>query len=153
MKILLSFLGVCYALSPYDLFPDFFGGWGWVDDLIIFGLLWRYLYSPIRRKYSYANAYLGYRQSSRRDNKEGFSSNKRTSSSDTRPSRGGNSKDPWSVLGVERNSSREEIKRAYRQLAMKYHPDKMVHLGDEFRELAENRFKEIQGAYQELRPR
>jgi DnaJ like chaperone protein len=36
---------------------------------------------------------------------------------------------------------------------MTYHPDKVIHLGEEFRELAENRFKEIQKAYQELRPR
>ena len=33
MKILLSLLGLSYALSPYDLFPDFFVGVGWIDDL------------------------------------------------------------------------------------------------------------------------
>lgn len=153
MKILLSLLGVCYALSPYDLFPDFIVGWGWLDDLIILGLLWRYLYSPIRNKYSYAKAYQEYTQSSRSDRREGFSSDKRTSSSDSQSRKEANLKDPWSVLGIGRDASLEEIKRAYRQLAMTYHPDKMIHLGEEFRELAENRFKEIQRAYQELRPR
>ncbi len=153
MKILLSLLGVCYALSPYDLFPDFFVGWGWLDDLIILGLLWKYLYSPIRKKYSYAKANQEYRQSSRSDSRERFSSKRRASDSDSRSKQGANSKDPWSVLGIGRDASLEDIKRAYRQMAMKYHPDKMIHLGEEFKELAENRFREIQQAYQELRPR
>jgi DnaJ like chaperone protein len=60
---------------------------------------------------------------------------------------------PHKILGVPKNASVEEIKTAYRQLANKYHPDKVSHLGDEFRKLAERRFKEIQSAYQELRPK
>ncbi|MBW2144864.1 MAG: DnaJ domain-containing protein, partial [Deltaproteobacteria bacterium] len=41
-------------------------------------------------------------------------------------------------------------KKAYRRLAGKYHPDRVNHLGEEFKELAERRFKEIQDAYQDL---
>ena len=63
------------------------------------------------------------------------------------------SKDPYTVLGVGRSSPPEEIKRAYRRLATKYHPDKVNHMGEEFRELAERRFKEIQEAYQEIIPK
>ena len=51
---------------------------------------------------------------------------------------------------VSRSASPDEIKSAYRRLAAKYHPDKVVHLGEEFRELAEQRFKKIQQAYREL---
>ncbi len=51
---------------------------------------------------------------------------------------------------MTRSASTEEIKHAYRELAGKYHPDKLEHLGDEFKALAEMRFKEIQQAYQEL---
>jgi len=54
------------------------------------------------------------------------------------------------VLGVPRDATQEEIKKAYRQLANKYHPDKVEHLGDEFKKLAETRFKEIEAAYREL---
>ena len=58
--------------------------------------------------------------------------------------------DPYRILGIDRSASAVEIKQAYRELARKYHPDKLEHLGDEFKELAEIRFKEIQKAYQEL---
>lgn len=44
MKFLLSLLGLSYLISPYDFFPDMFVGVGWIDDLIILGLLWWYLY-------------------------------------------------------------------------------------------------------------
>ncbi len=60
-------------------------------------------------------------------------------------------KDPYTVLGVNREASQGEIKKAYLVLANRYHPDKVLHLGEEFKEMAEMRFKEIQGAYQELK--
>ena len=58
--------------------------------------------------------------------------------------------DPYAALGVARDAPAGEIKHAYRELANKYHPDKVSHLGEEFRLLAEKRFKEIQAAYQQL---
>jgi len=51
---------------------------------------------------------------------------------------------------VNRGASAGEIKSAYRKLANKYHPDKVDHLGEEFKELAEKKFKDIQEAYQKL---
>jgi len=51
---------------------------------------------------------------------------------------------------VPRKTSLDEIKSAYRKLAAQYHPDKVNHLGDEFKTLAEKKFKEIQEAYEEL---
>ena len=41
----------------------------------------------------------------------------------------------------------DTIKKAYRQLSMKYHPDKVRHLGEEFRGVAEEKMKEINAAY------
>jgi molecular chaperone DnaJ len=54
-------------------------------------------------------------------------------------------KDYYSVLNVARNASAEEIKKAYRKLAMKYHPDKNP--GDK---KAEEKFKELSEAYEVL---
>jgi curved DNA-binding protein len=54
-------------------------------------------------------------------------------------------KDYYKILGVDRNANEDEIKRAYRQLALKYHPDKNP--GDK---RAEERFKEINEAYDVL---
>ena len=57
-----------------------------------------------------------------------------------------NNKDPYQILGVARNASPEEIKRAYRRLAKEYHPDR----NPQNKEAAERRFKEVQAAYEVL---
>lgn len=54
-------------------------------------------------------------------------------------------KDYYKILGVERNASEEEIRKAYRKLAMQYHPDRNPN-----DQQAEERFKEINEAYQVL---
>lgn len=55
-------------------------------------------------------------------------------------------KDPWSVLGIPRDATEDQIKTAYRKLAMQWHPDR--NQGDK---AAEEKFKEISAAYEELR--
>ena len=57
-------------------------------------------------------------------------------------------KDPYTILKLDRQASQQEIREAYLELVHQYHPDKVSHLGEEFKELAENRFKEIQKAYE-----
>ena len=148
MKVLLTILALIYALSPYDILPDLFPGWGWLDDLVILYLLWRFFYSAKRigsGSKGYYQQYRQYQQGQSRTGYSGSNGSRGTSASDTGP------KDPYTVLGVQKGASAEDIKQAYRQLANKYHPDKVDHLGDEFKRLAEKRFKEIQEAYQALK--
>ncbi|MFT5698146.1 MAG: DnaJ like chaperone protein [Desulforhopalus sp.] len=52
----------------------------------------------------------------------------------------------YATLGLEKGASPDEIKTAYRKLSMQYHPDKVRHLGDEFRTIAEEKMKEINAA-------
>ena len=56
--------------------------------------------------------------------------------------------DPYSVLGVGRNASEEEIKKAYKALSRKYHPD--ANINNPNKDQAEEKFKQIQAAYQQI---
>jgi molecular chaperone DnaJ len=57
-------------------------------------------------------------------------------------------RDPYSVLGVSPNASDEEVKRAYRELARKYHPDN--YQNNPLADLAEEKMKEVNEAYDEI---
>ena len=56
--------------------------------------------------------------------------------------------DPYKVLGIERDASDEEIKKAYRTLSKKYHPD--ANINNPNKEKAEEMFKLVQEAYQQI---
>lgn len=57
-------------------------------------------------------------------------------------------RDPYEVLGVSRSATEEEIKKAYKTLSRKYHPD--ANINNPHKEEAEEKFKEIQQAYQQI---
>lgn len=63
----------------------------------------------------------------------------------------GYTKDPYKVLGLDSSATDEEIKKAYRRLAMKYHPDKVEGLGEEVKKNAEAQFREINEAYETIK--
>lgn len=144
IKYFLAFLALLYALIPYDLLPDFAVGWGWIDDLIILWLLWRFFKAQAQKQSSSRDYYNYYRSGQAYENKAG---NHSTANKSDGP------QDPYTVLNIARDASPEEIKKAYRELAGKYHPDKVQHLGEEFRKLAEERFKAIEEAYRKLMPK
>ena len=56
--------------------------------------------------------------------------------------------DPYSILGVSRTATEEEIKKAYKALSRKYHPD--ANVNNPNKDKAEEKFKEIQAAYQQI---
>jgi DnaJ like chaperone protein len=55
------------------------------------------------------------------------------------------------ILQIERNATDEEIKRAYKRMCIKYHPDKVAHLGEEAQKAANEKFQEINNAYEQIK--
>ena len=56
--------------------------------------------------------------------------------------------DPYQVLGVSRSASDDEIKKAYRNLSRKYHPD--ANINNPNKDQAEEKFKQVQQAYDQI---
>ena len=56
--------------------------------------------------------------------------------------------DPYSILGVDRNATDEDVKKAYRKLSRQYHPD--ANINNPKKDEAEAKFKEVQQAYQQI---
>lgn len=61
------------------------------------------------------------------------------------------SSDDYRTLGIAPTATDDEVKRAYRRMAMKYHPDKVATLGEEVRKNAETQFRLINEAYERIR--
>ena len=57
----------------------------------------------------------------------------------------------YKILEIERSSSNDEVKKAYRRVAMKYHPDKVSHLGDDIRKSADEKFARVNEAYEKIK--
>ena len=56
--------------------------------------------------------------------------------------------DPYSILGISRDASDDEVKKAYRKLSRKYHPD--ANIDNPNKEQAEEKFKQVQQAYEQI---
>ena len=61
------------------------------------------------------------------------------------------SKSDYKILEISPDTTDEEVKKAYRKMANKYHPDKVSHLGEELQKLAEEKFKSVNDAYQAIK--
>lgn len=57
----------------------------------------------------------------------------------------------YKILEIEPDASDDEIKKAYRRMAMKYHPDRVSHLGDDFKKAADEKFKRVKEAYETIK--
>ena len=57
----------------------------------------------------------------------------------------------YAVLGISPNATDDEVKSAYRRMAMKNHPDKVASLGPEVQKAAEEKFRQIQDAYETIK--
>lgn len=62
-----------------------------------------------------------------------------------------NSRSSYTILEINSSAKDNEVKRAYRKMANKYHPDKVAHLGPDLRKIAEEKFKAVNNAYQTIK--
>jgi len=146
--ILVVILVLIYIISPIDGIPDMIPLLGWLDDTFMVGLLAYYLRYKRLPRFLYRLSRLFFQNRGSKSGPRDDSSFRRDTSG---TSQTGNSpdasKDPYEILGVKAGASIEEIHAAYRAAAQQYHPDKVAHLGEELRELANTKFVEIQEAY------
>jgi len=57
----------------------------------------------------------------------------------------------YKILEIEPTASNEELKKAYRRMAMKYHPDKVSHLGEDFQKAAKDKFQMVNQAFENIK--
>ena len=57
----------------------------------------------------------------------------------------------YKILEIDPSVSDNDVKKAYRKMAVKYHPDKVAHLGKEIQKTAEEKFKAVSDAYSEIK--
>ncbi len=140
-RILPILAALLYVISPVDVVPDFIPGFGWLDDIVVLGVLLWYLTSR-QRGQSPWDVFRGRMGGERTRRSSGPRPEDLTSDF--------SQMDPYTLLEVSPQSSPEEIKAAYRRAVTRYHPDKVAHLGHEFQELAHKKLLAIQQAYEIL---
>jgi uncharacterized membrane protein YkvA (DUF1232 family) len=122
--------GIIYVVLPWDF--DWVPLVGWVDDVLVLAVTVYYAVDALKRRIprgARGPAAGGPRPSRAESNIPG---------------------DPYAILGLKRGASPMEIKAAFRKKIAEYHPDKVAHLGDELKSLAEEKAKAIQAAYEKL---
>ena len=150
-RIVLILIGIAYLISPVDIIPDFLVPFlGFIDDglimaviyyLIRYGTLPAFLFKK-RKPFQTAYDQKPYDSDTKAQN-SGTTEKKQTSEQNT-------PRTPYDILGIRSGASKEEITAAYKNAVKKYHPDKLSHLGEEFSSLANEKFLEIQKAYDTL---
>ena len=133
--------GVAYIVSMIDLIPGL-GPVSMLDDIVVLvALLWFFTSWLPKNRHRIYWFRPGPKAGGQSQNHEDAAQENRGARSEF---------DPFSVLNVRRGASADEIKRAYRDMLSKYHPDKVTHLGREFQEMAHDKSIEIKRAYEML---
>ncbi len=127
--LILIFL-VIYIISPWDLLPHF------IDDLFAFGLLWYMWRKRLRQG----------RQRGR------YYSNTQSQENKSRGTRGDlDLGEACRLLGVNPNTSLDEVQKAYKEKVVKNHPDKVTHLSEELQEKAKELTLQLNNAIDVIR--
>ena len=161
LKIVLIIFGLAYLISPVDIIPDLLLPFvGWIDDgvviasiyyLIRYGKLPNFFFkkrNPFKQPSGQSHADF---TSQKEANKKGGYQQKNQQTNKNRSSK--SIPTPHEILCINPDASKKEIQNAYKQAIKKYHPDKLSHLGKDFSNLANEKFLEIQKAYDTLMKR
>ena len=137
---------ILYIVLPFDLLPDVLGLPGRIDDLLatIIGMV--FLYMRSRTRTGSQGPTDGDARDSQGWDKNGQASSGRAESEGTPAT----DEDHYRVLGVTRAMPLSEIRRVYKEKLLQYHPDRVHSLGKEFQDLAEQKTKELNEAYQRI---
>lgn len=66
-------------------------------------------------------------------------------------SKGSNSEKWYTILGITKDATDTEVKKAYRKMALKYHPDKLIGVSDDIKNLAEEKFLVVKESYEQIK--
>ncbi|MCG8637259.1 MAG: DnaJ domain-containing protein [Desulfobacterales bacterium] len=169
LKIILVLFGLAYLISPADLIPDLLLPWiGWIDDsLVLWSVYYLIRYGELpwfMFKKKPGPRFPG--NSAKPDSRfSGTRQKKKQHGTPDAPPRdpgsgqktgkkkkpGSSGKTPYDILGVPPDAGWTQIQAAYKEKIKQYHPDKLSHLGEEFSTLANEKFLEIQAAYDTLK--
>jgi len=164
IKTILIIFGLAYLISPVDIIPDLLIPYfGWIDDgvvlwtiyyLIRYGRLPNYFFKQKNPFVNPSSPDAGDKQNSNTQQRQQSFSHKQTHADDfskkEESSKTSRLKTAWEILDIPKDAGKKEIQNAYKDAIKKYHPDKLSHLGEEFSSLANEKFLEIQVAYDEL---
>jgi len=160
LKIILILFGLAYLISPVDIIPDLLLPYvGWIDDGVV---LWSIIHLIrhgelpwffFKRKHINGTQKSSINQTKRANPGQASSkSNGKTEKNQFDRGNGSPSfKSAHEILGVCANATLKEIQLAYKEKIKQYHPDKVSHLGVEFSDLANEKFLEIQRAYETMK--
>lgn len=150
---------MAYLISPMDVIPEIILPYiGWLDDGVVLATVIYMIRTgrlPDFRNFIFKKKRRNNSPKGREKTHAGNSGTKNFSKRETREknskeNKGGTQKQEpsaWEVLGIEPGSSKEKIQQAYKEAIKKYHPDKLSHLGEEFSNLANEKFLAVQKAY------
>jgi len=163
-KIILIILGLAYLVSPWDLLPESIASYpGLIDDGLILFIVYHLIrhnkfpeFRFLKKKFNHFNTgTAGKNQKANNRQKKAddpFHHRQKAGKSTFRSAgqTGTEKKTPYDILNIQPGASKKQIQAAYKTAIKKYHPDKVSHLGKEFSDLANQKFLEIQNAYEWL---
>jgi uncharacterized membrane protein YkvA (DUF1232 family) len=148
-KIIVIILGLAYLVSPWDILPEAIASYlGLIDDFFVISTIVYILKYNRLPDLGFLNKFKGFKSNKNQNNYQEQSAQQQKNASKQKPNN--NSKDPYEILEIPPGSSKADIHLAYKAAIKKYHPDKVSHLGEEFAHLANEKFLDIQKAYDSL---